>query len=124
MIIVSFLYPNTERARFDAACYVEKHAPLALGLLGDAVRGVIVETGLGGAAGCPRALHRRVSRAVRVAGQLPKSMPRARGRNSRRRTELHRHRAGRSARECERRDVDGRRKDHLQLHQRAGPYRA
>ncbi|PBB25263.1 MULTISPECIES: EthD family reductase [unclassified Mesorhizobium] len=49
MIIVSFLYPNTEQARFDAAYYVEKHVPLALGLLGDAVRGVIVETGLGGA---------------------------------------------------------------------------
>ncbi|WP_210211317.1 MULTISPECIES: hypothetical protein [unclassified Mesorhizobium] len=40
MIIVSFLYPNTERARFDAAYYVEKHVPLALGLLGDAVRGI------------------------------------------------------------------------------------
>lgn len=49
MIIVSFLYPNTEQVRFDAAYYVEKHVHLALGLLGDAIRGVIVETGLGGA---------------------------------------------------------------------------
>ena len=49
MIIVSFLYPNTEEARFDAAYYVENHVPMTLGLLGDAVRGVIVETGIGGA---------------------------------------------------------------------------
>ena len=90
MIIVSFLYPDTEQARFDAAYHVEKHVPLALGLLGNTVRGAIVKTGLGNAQqGCPRTLHRCVSRAV----QSPDSLQKAHARNPRR-TELHKHRAG------------------------------
>jgi len=66
MIVVSFLYPNTEQARFDAAYYVEKHVPLALGLLGDAVRGLIVETGTGATAWRIRfGAAARISRIIR-----------------------------------------------------------
>lgn len=48
MIIATFLYPATPYARFDAAYFVAKHVPMALRLLGNAVKGAVVESGLGG----------------------------------------------------------------------------
>lgn len=48
MIIATLLYPATARARFDTAYYVGRHVPMALRLLGDVVKGVVVESGLGG----------------------------------------------------------------------------
>jgi uncharacterized protein (TIGR02118 family) len=50
MIKVSVLYPNGDDKIFDMDYYCNTHAPLVAGLLGDALKGVAVETGLGGAA--------------------------------------------------------------------------
>ena len=49
-IKVSVLYPAGEGKNFDMDYYVEKHIPLAAGLLGDAVLGATVEKGLAGGA--------------------------------------------------------------------------
>jgi uncharacterized protein (TIGR02118 family) len=50
MIKVSVLYPNGNDKIFDMDYYCNTHAPLVAGLLGDALKGVTVEKGLGGAA--------------------------------------------------------------------------
>jgi uncharacterized protein (TIGR02118 family) len=50
MIKVSVLYPNGNDKTFDMDYYCNIHAPLVTGLLGDALKGVTVEKGLGGAA--------------------------------------------------------------------------
>lgn len=46
MIRISVYYPNRPGARFDHRYYAEQHIPLAVRLLGDALRSVTVEQGL------------------------------------------------------------------------------
>ncbi len=46
MIRISILYPHIPGGRFDHAYYETVHIPLALDLLGDAVRSVSVERGV------------------------------------------------------------------------------
>jgi uncharacterized protein (TIGR02118 family) len=48
MITVTVLYPNKEGAKFDMDYYLGKHIPMVKKLLGPALKGVIVEQGLGG----------------------------------------------------------------------------
>lgn len=48
MIKVSVLYPNGEGKHFDMDYYCNKHAPMVGGLLGDSVKAVTIEKGLGG----------------------------------------------------------------------------
>ncbi len=48
MIKVSVMYPNTENKKFDMDYYCNKHAQFVTGLLGDALKGASVESGLGG----------------------------------------------------------------------------
>ena len=48
MIKVSVLYPNNEGNRFDMNYYSSKHVELVTGLLGDALKGATIESGLGG----------------------------------------------------------------------------
>ncbi|HTX75859.1 MAG TPA: EthD family reductase [Terracidiphilus sp.] len=48
MVRVSILYPSAPNSRFDLDYYLNTHMPLALGLLGAAVKGVSVETGMYG----------------------------------------------------------------------------
>lgn len=50
MIKVSILYPNQEEKNFDMDYYCSKHAMLVTGLLGDALKGASIESGLGGGA--------------------------------------------------------------------------
>ena len=50
MIKVSVLYPNGEGKKFDMNYYSTKHVALLGGLLGDAIKGATVESGLGGGA--------------------------------------------------------------------------
>jgi len=50
MIKVIVLYPNGDGKTFDMDYYINKHMPMAAGLLGDAVKGVTVEKGLAGVA--------------------------------------------------------------------------
>ena len=50
MIKVIVLYPNGDGKTFDMDYYINKHMPLAKGLLGDVVKGLTVEKGLSGAA--------------------------------------------------------------------------
>lgn len=50
MIKLSVLYPNGEGKTFDMDYYCNKHIPMVAGLLGDAVKGATVESGLGSAA--------------------------------------------------------------------------
>lgn len=50
MITVSVLYPNQEGAKFDMSYYLGSHIPMVKKLLGPALKGVIVEQGVGGAA--------------------------------------------------------------------------
>ena len=51
MVKVSILYPSKPGCRFDVDYYLNTHMPLALGLLGSAVKAVSVEIGmLGGTA--------------------------------------------------------------------------
>lgn len=50
MIKLSVMYPNGEGITFDIDYYCNKHIPLVAGLLGDAVKGATVESGLGSAA--------------------------------------------------------------------------
>lgn len=46
MVKVSIFYPNNPSAHFDVDYYLNTHMPLALGLLGAAVKAVSVEIGL------------------------------------------------------------------------------
>ena len=46
MIEITILYPNRPGSRFDHAYYESKHIPLALELLGPAVKGVTVTRGV------------------------------------------------------------------------------
>lgn len=48
MIRVSILYPNKPGGRFDLDYYLNKHMPMAIEALGDALKGVSVEHGLTG----------------------------------------------------------------------------
>jgi uncharacterized protein (TIGR02118 family) len=45
MITVTFLYPNTPGGRFDADYYIDMHMPLAIRLLGPALKAVTAEIG-------------------------------------------------------------------------------
>lgn len=49
MIKLSVFYPNEEGKKFDMDYYLTKHAGLVREQLGDALKGVAVEQGLGGA---------------------------------------------------------------------------
>ncbi|TLZ03594.1 MAG: EthD family reductase [Gammaproteobacteria bacterium] len=54
MIIVSVLYPNGPKARFDVDYYTRKHMPMVQQRLGTPLRRVVVEQGIaGGAPGAP-----------------------------------------------------------------------
>ena len=46
MVRISVMYPSRAGARFDYDYYENRHIPLALSLLGEAVRSVTVERGL------------------------------------------------------------------------------
>ena len=46
MIRVSVLYPAGDGKTFDIAYYCEKHMPLVRRLLGDAVKGLTVDSGI------------------------------------------------------------------------------
>lgn len=50
MIKLSVMYPNGEGKTFDMDYYCNKHIPMVAGLLGDAVKGATVESGIGSAA--------------------------------------------------------------------------
>ena len=50
MIKLSVMYPSGEGKTFDMDYYSTKHIPMVAGLLGDAVKGATVESGLGSAA--------------------------------------------------------------------------
>ena len=50
MIIVSVLYPNGPKARFDVDYYTRKHMPMVQQRLGTPLRRVVVEQGIAGAA--------------------------------------------------------------------------
>jgi uncharacterized protein (TIGR02118 family) len=49
MTKVSVIYPNGEGRTFNMDYYVNKHLPMVGGLLGDDLKGAMVEKGLGGA---------------------------------------------------------------------------
>ncbi|MGA2610862.1 MAG: EthD family reductase [Terriglobia bacterium] len=49
MIKVSVMYPNNEGSTFDMTYYCGTHIPLVRQKLGEALRGVAVEQGIGGA---------------------------------------------------------------------------
>ena len=49
MIRVTFLYPSKPGSRFDADYYVNEHMPLAIRLLGSAIKGVSAEIGVSSA---------------------------------------------------------------------------
>ncbi|HWE83839.1 MAG TPA: EthD family reductase [Terracidiphilus sp.] len=48
MVRVSIFYPSKPNCRFDVDYYLNTHMPLAIGLLGAAVKAVSVEIGLYG----------------------------------------------------------------------------
>jgi uncharacterized protein (TIGR02118 family) len=48
MITMNVLYPNNDGATFDMDYYLASHIPMLQRLLGSALRGCIVEQGLGG----------------------------------------------------------------------------
>lgn len=50
MITVNVLYPNTDGAKFDMNYYLSSHIPMVKRLLGSALKGCVVEQGLGGGA--------------------------------------------------------------------------
>ena len=49
MTQISINYPNREGSRFDADYYLNQHMPMAIRLLGPALRGVSVVQGISGA---------------------------------------------------------------------------
>ena len=49
MIKVSVFYPNDEGCKFDMDYYCNSHMPMVQKKLGEALKGVAVEQGLGGA---------------------------------------------------------------------------
>jgi uncharacterized protein (TIGR02118 family) len=54
MIKVTVLYPNKPGSHFDADYYINVHMPMAIELMGPALKGVSAEIGLaGGAPGQP-----------------------------------------------------------------------
>ena len=56
MITVNVIYPNKDGAKFDMNYYLTSHIPMVKRVLGSALKGVVVEQGLGGAApGTPAA---------------------------------------------------------------------
>jgi uncharacterized protein (TIGR02118 family) len=50
MITVNVLYPNKDGAEFDMDYYLTSHIPMLQRVLGSALKGCIVEQGLGGGA--------------------------------------------------------------------------
>jgi uncharacterized protein (TIGR02118 family) len=50
MITVNVLYPNQDGAKFDMNYYLTSHIPMVKRLMGSALKGVVVEQGLGGGA--------------------------------------------------------------------------
>ena len=50
MITVNVLYPNQDGAKFDMNYYLGSHIPMVKRLMGSALKGVVVEQGLGGGA--------------------------------------------------------------------------
>lgn len=50
MITMSVLYPNEDGAKFDMDYYLTSHIPMLKRVLGSALKGCIVEQGLGGRA--------------------------------------------------------------------------
>lgn len=48
MIRVSVMYPNSDSLRFDMDYYMSSHMPMVGNLLGDALKNVSVDAGLGG----------------------------------------------------------------------------
>ena len=49
MITVNVLYPNQDGAKFDMNYYLTSHIPMVKRVLGSALKGCVVEQGLGGA---------------------------------------------------------------------------
>ena len=50
MITVNVLYPNEDGAKFDMNYYLTSHIPMVKRVLGSALKGCVVEQGLGGGA--------------------------------------------------------------------------
>lgn len=50
MIKASVAYPNEAGKKFNMDYYLNKHVPMASGLMGDALKGASIESGLGGGA--------------------------------------------------------------------------
>jgi uncharacterized protein (TIGR02118 family) len=50
MITVNVLYPATEGAKFDMNYYLTSHIPMVKRVLGNALKGCVVEEGIGGGA--------------------------------------------------------------------------
>ena len=48
MIKVSVLYPNGDDVKFDADYYQNSHLPMVTKLVGDALKGIELDLGLGG----------------------------------------------------------------------------
>ena len=48
MINVNVIYPNKDGAKFDMNYYLTSHIPMVKRVLGSALKGVVVEQGLGG----------------------------------------------------------------------------
>ena len=50
MIKANVLYPNVVGKKFDMDYYLNTHVPMVTGLMGDALKGATIESGLGGGA--------------------------------------------------------------------------